>query len=513
MLVNIVSRFHSIIILLLLAGPDLLDLVPNPEGDITTSIRLVSRWLQKNSDYLLIYDAADDIRILEELGKQRPTGPRYIPPKLKLRGHVIVSSRCPQEKFELVQIMQTLELEDLTPEDAHSLLWRRVYGETHRDEEESETLRIIANKFLPCRLPLFLEQTASYIRSENITFGEYLKITQKKKSQRSPIGAVSFGDNRQGLDERFVANFDAVHRRSPEAATLMGLAALCHSRSIPLSLFSFGSYVLHAHKECALDDDANNFVNHVISDMRNSDVNEEELYEFSKASEAGEMTLKQLVVIPWETQMLKFARGGREFSMHEVIQEQLRLRMAEQGKINSVLSVLGTVLLHMLKSDNVSLLNKRMFLEHADKCATHMVTFGTAPCTALYLRLRIKTAYAFAWMGSFTTAWDILEKVQSKIPEEGMESVHIELLSVKARICIWQHRANDALNLSQKGLGLAQYGEAIDMANMDEVREYALLRKSCAHALIMLNDPDQDKIHTHIDEGKRAFEHLIGKCL
>ena len=490
-------------------------------------MRLVTNWLQKHSDYLLLYDAADDEATLHELGKQRMEGFRYIPLRHQLGGEVVITSRCPPEKFDAVQIMSPLLMEDLSVQDACEFLRRRVYygEEIPEGFKELNNLQTLVTEFLPGLLPLHLEQTASHIRWQNITFGNYLEEVQHQR-ERNPVGDTGFGDNRKTVDDAFTANFDAVLSKSPEAACLLNMAAVCHTRDIPLALFSVGALGLHQAEE-RLEVDINTLMEFLIEEMTatKADGNWDKDF-FVKASGAGDRPLRQLLGYPRQSQLVKFSRGSRNFTVHEVIQEQLRLRMKRRGELHPSLLTLSSILLYLLRSDDLSLANKRLFLSHADACCHHMTTFGSPADSAqsrlyqqLYMRLRMRTAYVFSWLGSFPTAWEIIDKLDKEISNTTPVQLQAELCGLKARICVWQHRPKEALEFGLQGLGKLNFGKGLDMTVTREVMEYALLRKSCAHSLVSLHETEGEEVHSHMAEAKALLKHIlseyikINKCL
>ena len=486
--------------------------MPRFDEDVSTSMRLVCDWLMTHKDYLLVFDAADDVRILEELGKQRPNGLRYIPPRISLKGHVIVTARCPREAFDRVQIMQPIPLGDLTLEDTCAFLTKRIYYGDKLGPKEQEALKNLAEKHITGRLPLFVEQTATYIRGHNMSFREYLKeVTQNR--ERNPVDNPAFGDNRKCVDDAFKHSFDAVQDDSIEAAVMLNMAALCHSRNIPVSLFAVGAFVL-SQDGCYRDEQIAQLMESVMENIDESAIDESRL--FASLADTSVDTVSEIVNVPWRYHLLNRNRGGNDFTVHEVIQEQLRLRMKENKDLFNTLYTLGTILLYMLTSDDVVLATKRQFLAHAESCASHMHTFGLPlgeehVFLELYLRLQIQIAYVFAWLGSFSTAWRLAEELDTRIPQGNYEHLKAEQVGMKARMCVWQHKPHEALTFGIEALRLMDAANGHFHPVEGSLRlNYAYVHKSCAHSLIMLYMCEGPDIKAHLTKAKMTLEYIMG---
>lgn len=414
-------------------------------------MKLTSHWLRDNQDYLLIFDAADDPLILDEIFSESPNGVRYIPAKDTLQGHVVISSRCPDEVFQRFGMGPLICLEDLSIKETCEFLWKRVAGLGDIPEDELSVLKEIATDALPTRLPLFLEQSGSYIRAENISFTEYLS-EMKKKREKNPIGTPAFGDNRQGLDERFSSNFDILENRSTNASLMLELASLCESRNIPLALFSCGAHLLQdtvgpllSVAAPELDVATKDFIEYVMKDIDMSSM--KDTNKIMHVFQAGDDVMRKLASFPWDTQLAILSKESPKITVHAVIQEQLRLRLKNNGKINQMMKVLGWVLYYLVSMDDIPLAKKQLFLAHADRCADFISVFGNLKnakgvLLELYIRLKLKTAYIFAWYGLFKSTWYNLEEAEKALPKKNADHLWVEYLAMKSRMYVWQLKGN-----------------------------------------------------------------------
>ena len=490
------------------AGKDILNLLPNFDQDIQTSIKLVSRWLCTHSDYLLVFDAADDVTIIQELIKQLASGYRYIPDRSDLQGHVVITSRCPMECFEGVQIKSNLRFGDLSTAEACTFLWKRVYyDEGANDPREECALQELVTKYVS-KLPLYLESTASHIRGQNITFQEYLKIVSRKP-RRNPVDNPAFGDNRKTVDDSFTGNFEAVYTESAEASYLLDLASLCHSQNIPMSLFSVGAAVLAmATGKQQTQADLEELIRYLMADMNATEINKNKMYK--DVSAKGEGAVRKLLQVPWRFHLVTLNRVGSDFTVHEVIQEQLRLRMMDRDRVVPTLQVLATILLHVLRADDILLTTKRLFLSHAETSSGHMKTFSllSQEHMELYLRLRIKTGLTFASLGFFPTAWDLVEDIEKDMSGLDLVQLRAEFYGLKARICVLQHRPREALAIGKEGLEMIE-GDC-SQQDVYVLLEYAVLHRSCAHSYIAMHRSGDQEAIEHMEKARQTFESVQG---
>lgn len=460
----------------------------------------------RHTKYLLVFDAADQEEILTLLGKQLPKGQRYIPPRLK--GHVIITSQCPREKFQNVQIMDPMVLGDLDQESTCSFLWNRVYYNSEAtDEEEMDSLTELVSSYLPGCLPILLEQTAAYIRGKNTTFVDYLSGLRSKHIERNPINNPCFGDNNKTVDVTFQANFESVERASCEAFCMLKMGALCHSKDIPLSLFTIGSLAL-MRRDVSVNEEFGDLQVHLLEQMEATDNDP-----IRDVAQNGIRPARQLLNISRERQLVKFNRGSKEFTVHEVIQQQLRLLMKHNGEIHSMLEVLANILLFMFNSDDLPLSEKRQYLSHAEACARHMETFGfiNQQYTHLYLRLRIKTGHVFASLGSYSTAEVIVSDVNKKIPYEGAEVIKMELFGLKASVNLLKSLPLLALKHGKEALMLGELSLNIDTNDKEVAYELALIRKTHAETLLTMYEVTSDDVGVHLRNAMETFESVESK--
>lgn len=155
---NLKADYHSLI--------DLLGL-PKEENPIET----MQRWFTSHSDWLLILDNADDLKIID------PFLPRSQP------GHVLLTTRVRAAS----NVAQPLLLEPLNSDDGALCILRRA-GSIPRtgqlgDASPSRTKAAKRIAELMDGLPLALEQAGAYIEDTGNTESRYLKIYEEFRAQ------------------------------------------------------------------------------------------------------------------------------------------------------------------------------------------------------------------------------------------------------------------------------------------------------------------------------------------
>ena len=517
------------------AGRHLLNLSQGCDEDVTANRRLVKQWLNTSRDFLLVFDAADNVNILQALGEQSDL--RYIPLRHFLKGHVIVTSRCPKATFQYIRVMNPIVLESLDLENAMLFLKRRVYHDDQLSTEEDTSLLSLADRYMKKGLLLFIEQTASYIRNNNLTFTEYLAKLDKRP-ERKPVDRPAFGSNLSSTDDAFECSIADVAANDPAAAILLNMAGFCSSHKVPFSLYIRGAMAFNQdmpqgelapdrarppsvpgsvapeHQptfnrgRLELDENVLPLIRHIIEVVNLS----------GTESSAGNDYVRDLLTCAWKYQLIGRERGDISFTIHEVVQEQLRLQMKREGKYFHVLLALGTMILHMLTHEDVTMTTKREIISHAESCTSYMS--DSPPPHAqerlfhhLHIRLLIQQAHLFALFGSFATATKIMEEIDRKIHHWGHRRLRIEVLVAKTEICIRKHQPNEALNHGNEAIWMLR--EANESESEPELEpkeaELASVHKSCAHALLMLGVCDGEELANHLDAAKLLFWGLLGE--
>ncbi len=211
-----------------------LDLPERNIQDQTITVRAVTRWLETNADWLLILDNADNPKIVEE----------FLPENHK--GHVLLTSR--EQVFDALGILNPVELEEMTPEDAREFLLRRT-GRPELDADESQAVEQLAQEL--DYLPLALEQAGAYIKELRGSFKDYLASYHRRGLELLEKGH-STGKYRKSVRTTWSLNFQQVEETSKASADLLRVSAFLNPDRIPAELFYKGAVELGPELSAAL---------------------------------------------------------------------------------------------------------------------------------------------------------------------------------------------------------------------------------------------------------------------
>jgi tetratricopeptide (TPR) repeat protein len=196
----------------------LLDL---PEQDATNpaeTVQAVKHWLEREGEWLLIFDNADTSELLKASYPRTP------------RGHILLTSRA--QLFDTLGIAKSLALEKLQPEEALSFLSKRT---ARAQSDPAEHLAAELGY-----LPLALEQAAAYLAAKQACFQDYLASFQKQRLSLPNKAQPKTGDYPASVASTWALNFQEVEQE-PVAADILRVSALLSPEAIPLELLTEGA--------------------------------------------------------------------------------------------------------------------------------------------------------------------------------------------------------------------------------------------------------------------------------
>jgi hypothetical protein len=263
---------------------------PNLEIDISEKkIQGVRDWLENNEEWLVIYDNADDPKILD---KYRPKNPN---------GRVLVTSRS--QEFDVIEIGCLLDVETMSHDDAVKFLFRRTKRNLNSFSEETENPEIVAARDLTIELgclPLALEQAGAYISKMKVSFGQYMtKYRQQHLAWLEKVKPAT-GNYRGTVATTWLINFLAVEDKSEVAADLLRFSAFLPPDEIPLALIVDAA------------DELGNLLSVTLADADDTLV---EVYE----------VLEPLVSFS----LVRLNTDSQTYSIHRLVQEVLKHEMEE----------------------------------------------------------------------------------------------------------------------------------------------------------------------------------------
>jgi|GEM_PF-1093784 len=195
-----------------------------PEADaqetsvVTTA---VIRWLTNYSDWLAIYDNAEDPNLVSE----------YLPKTYS--GHIVLTSRSPS----FGKIADTMNLSALEHDQATALLLSRA-GIDSPDERQLETVADICN--ILGYLPLAIDQAGAFLEQTGASLSEYKLILDTKGIVLLENARYSSGTYDQTVATTWLASMEHVREANPGAEDILKLASYLAPDDIPIDLIRSG---------------------------------------------------------------------------------------------------------------------------------------------------------------------------------------------------------------------------------------------------------------------------------
>jgi tetratricopeptide (TPR) repeat protein len=212
----------------------LLGLRESNAEDQAFTVRAVKGWLENNTNWLLILDNADDLVIIEDFLPETPSG------------HLIVTSRA--QVFDRIGVLNPIELDEMTPEDARTFLLMRT-GRHDVGSAEEAAIEQLAMEL--DYLPLALEQAAAYMKELRSSSRDYLDSYRRRGLELLEKGHAG-GKYRKSVRTTWSLNFQQVEEASAASAELLRLSAFLNPDRIPVELISKGAMHLGPDLSSAL---------------------------------------------------------------------------------------------------------------------------------------------------------------------------------------------------------------------------------------------------------------------
>lgn len=243
---TLVSDFVSI--------ADILQLPEKDAQDQGLAIAKVKLWLEMNTDWLLILDNADDLKMV---GHFLPSGKQ---------GHILLTTRTQA----VGTLAQEVEIEKMEPEEGALFLLRRAKIIT-RDvplNKASATHRAIARDIVETLdgLPLALDQAGAYIEETQCNLSNYLDLYQKQQNDLlKRRGSVS-SDYPESVATTWSLSFEKIQIANPAAADLLRLCAFLSPDAVPEEIITEGAPDLGTLLQSIATDQFK--LNNVIAELR-----------------------------------------------------------------------------------------------------------------------------------------------------------------------------------------------------------------------------------------------------
>jgi tetratricopeptide (TPR) repeat protein len=204
----------------------LLELLEKDEHEVGHIVRAVKTWLEEHTDWLLIFDNADDLQLARFF---LPTTPR---------GHILLTTRSQIVGNIAVQI----EVEAMEPSEGLIFLLRR--SGVLKAETELETIapdiRNAARQLVETLVghPLALDQAGSYIEETRISFATYIRLYTDQRlillNERGLLG----DEHPETVAITFEVSFQRACELYSTAADVLRFCSFLHPDAIPEELLS-----------------------------------------------------------------------------------------------------------------------------------------------------------------------------------------------------------------------------------------------------------------------------------
>jgi tetratricopeptide (TPR) repeat protein len=221
---------HELLVSDFISAAGLLNLPEKNESDQNIVIRAVMGWLQRNPDWLLILDNADNIEIAS---KFLPTGGK---------GNILLTTRSQATGKNI----KAIEIEKMLPEEGVFFLLRRakvldedtsVNTVSDRDKNDAKAIYDLLDG-----LPLALDQAAAYIEENRSSLQDYLTLYHTHRyTLLKRRGSFSQLDYPQSVATTWLLSFKQVEQNNPASAELLRLCAFLHPDAIPEEIIETGS--------------------------------------------------------------------------------------------------------------------------------------------------------------------------------------------------------------------------------------------------------------------------------
>lgn len=208
---------------------DLLALPVKQEQEPHRIVEAVKRWFGEHTAWLLIFDNADDLAMVQN----------YLP--VGSKGHILLTTRA----HATGSIAKPIEVQKMASDEGALFLLRRakVIDADMPIEAASRTEQDIAREIVQAMdgLPLALEQAGAYIEETECGLQGYLRDYQDQGVQLLKERGGLVTDHPDPVATTWSLSFEKVERANPAAAELLRFCAFLAPDAIPEELFTEGA--------------------------------------------------------------------------------------------------------------------------------------------------------------------------------------------------------------------------------------------------------------------------------
>src|SRR3989440_6562691 len=192
-------------------------------------ITAVKDWLRTHTDWLLILDNADDLKLAHE----------FLPPSVS--GHVLLTTRAQATG----RFARRLEIEILPTEQGALFLLRRAgllapdaiveQAPAHERDQACAICEELGG------LPLALDQAGAYIEATGCSLADYQRLFQSRRAELLAEHHGLINDHPRSVATTWSLSFAQVEQKNPAAADLLRLCAFLAPDAIPETIITQGA--------------------------------------------------------------------------------------------------------------------------------------------------------------------------------------------------------------------------------------------------------------------------------
>ena len=274
--------------------------IPFDDSQPQLAIHAFKGWMEQNSNWLLIFDNADQPKLLKAFLPAQP------------QGHILLTSRA--HSFDSLGILKPIEVEKMPLNEATEFLIERVAREL--DDSEKECAEQLAKEI--DGLPLALEQAGAYIHETSLTFKRYLANYQRSKLDLLAKQKPVLGEYPESVQTTWSLNFEAIRQQSEASADVLRLSAFLAPDVIPYELIAEGTSFLG-----------------------------DSIHDFIDEFEDPMLAVVELLQPLADYSLINMTPGAEEYSIHRLVQEvmkaEVRSRDEEQIWTESVVNCVNEI--------------------------------------------------------------------------------------------------------------------------------------------------------------------------
>lgn len=207
----------------------LLHLPERDAQDQTLTVEGVKQWLAQYAGWLLIFDNADDLSLVDT----------FLP--ARYHGHILFTTRTQLMYGRALRV----EMDEMNEEEGSRFLLRRIGMLASNTPLTTipETFRTVATALADALdgLPLVLDQAGAYIEETGCGLQHYLELYQTQRQSLLARRSKYPFDHPEPVATTWSLSFEHVEQANPAAADLLRYCAFLYPDAIPEELITQGA--------------------------------------------------------------------------------------------------------------------------------------------------------------------------------------------------------------------------------------------------------------------------------